>query len=228
MNGNRTAQLTELLQPTGFVSNINPADPGAVFSPNQVDPELSAPTVQSIVSGVEHELRANFLVGVTAGYGRATNRLWRPFIGLTSTDFVEYRTVGDAGGVTSTTPVYRLASGSSLPPGSGVRVSNRDGYHQRYWNLDLTATRRLANRWMFRGFLTLQQHQEYFDDSSRSIQDPTPRVGAPTSGFVGAARPLGQAVRLSTSGQVSSGSAQCRRAQTVRSSSVSARVMTPS
>jgi hypothetical protein len=37
---------------------------------------------------------------------------------------------------------------------------------------------------MFRGFLTLQQQREYFDDPSRSIQDPTPRLDpAFASGF---------------------------------------------
>jgi TonB dependent receptor len=69
VNGNRTAQLTELLQPTGFVSNINPADPGAVFSPNQVDPELSAPTVQSIVGRCGARAASEFL-------GRSERRLW--------------------------------------------------------------------------------------------------------------------------------------------------------
>jgi hypothetical protein len=41
--------------------------------------------------------------------------------------------------------------------------------------VDFTGTRRLANRWMVRGFLTLQQQHEYFDDPARAIQDPTPR-----------------------------------------------------
>ena len=122
--------------------------------------------------------------------------MWYPFIGLTRENFVEYQTIGEAGGVTSATPVYRLAAGSSLPPGNGVRVSNREGYHQRYWNVDLTATKRLADRWMVRGFVTFQRHQEFFDDPSRSIQDPTARVfGGGTSGFLdgGLAIPGGDA-----------------------------------
>ena len=66
-------------------------------------------------------------------------------------------------------------------------LSNRDGYHQRYWNVDLVATKRLANRWMVRGFLTLQQQREYFDEPAWSIQDPTPRYESPAavaSGFI--------------------------------------------
>jgi hypothetical protein len=39
---------------------------------------------------------------------------------------------------------------------------------------------------MLRGFLTLQQQREYFDDPARSIQDPTPRFEALglASGFI--------------------------------------------
>jgi hypothetical protein len=184
-NRDNLAQAAELVSPTGVVMNVNPANPSATFSPSQYDPDLVAPSAQSVVVGIEHELRPNFSIGASAGYGRSTNQLWQPFIGLTRDDFVEYRSVGEAGGMISQTPVYRLAPGSSLPPGNGVRVSNREAYHQRYWNLDLTATRRLADRWMLRGFVTVQRQQEFFDDPSRAIQDPTPRtVPGLASGFI--------------------------------------------
>jgi hypothetical protein len=187
-NGDHIAQVPELVAPTGFVANVDPVNPATPVSPNQFDPELGPPAIHSLVGGLEHELRPNFSVGMSAGYGRASNQVWQPFIGLTSSDFVEYRTVGQAGDVSSQTPVYRLAPGKTLPPGNGVRVSNRDGYLQRYWNVDLTATKRLSNRWMMRGFVTVQRNREFFDDPSRSIQDPTPRVGSAAlpfaSGFV--------------------------------------------
>ena len=72
-NGDHLAQESELVRATGFVVNVNPANPSAAFSPNQVDPGLVSPTIQSIVGGLEHELRPNFLVGISAGYGRATH-----------------------------------------------------------------------------------------------------------------------------------------------------------
>ena len=159
-NGDHLAQTSELMGPTGTVSGVNPADPSAPYSPNQVDPELTAPSVQTVMAGVEREVMPNFSVAINLGHGYMSSATWPPFIGLGREDFVEYRTAGSAGGVTSTTPVYRLVSGTSLPPGSGRMLSNRDGYHQRYWNIDLVGTKRLANRWMVRGFLTLQQQRE--------------------------------------------------------------------
>ena len=68
----------------------------------------------------------------------------------------------------------------TLPPGNGRVLTNREGYFKRYWNIDVVATKRLTNKWMFRGFVTWQQHREYSDDPARAIQDPTPRLeGAP-------------------------------------------------
>jgi hypothetical protein len=104
---------------------------------------------------------------------------------LSRDDFVEYRTAGTAA-VPSDTPVYRLASGVTLPPGNARVLSNRDDYHRRYWNIDLAATRRLADGWMLRGFVTRQQHREYFTGDA-GIQDPTPSfASAPpfVSGYV--------------------------------------------
>jgi hypothetical protein len=185
-NGDRLAQASELIGPTGSVTNVNPADPASPFSPNQVDGDLASPAAHVFVGGVEHELMPNFSVGLNIGRGRVSDTIWPPFIGLTRDDFVEFRTAG-TGAVSSSTPVYRLAAGSTLPRGNGRTMTNRDGYHQGYWNVDVIGTKRLASRWMFRGFLTLQRQREYFDDPARSIQDPTPRIEPFTplaSGFV--------------------------------------------
>ncbi len=184
-NGDRLAQASELLGPTGTVMGVNPADPAAPYAPNQVDPELSSPAPRVFVGGIEREILPGFSLALNAGHSIVTNPTWSRFIGLTRDDFVEYRTAGTAT-VASDTPVYRLAPGVSLPPGQARWLSNRDDYHRRYWNVDLVATRRLADGWMLSGFVTRQQHREYFTGEA-SMQDPTPRFDvAPPSvtGFV--------------------------------------------
>jgi len=184
-NGDRLAQASELLGPTGSVMGVNPADPAAPYAPNRVDPELSSPAPRVFVGGIEREILPGFSLALNAGQSIVTNPTWSPFIGLTRDDFVEYRTAGTAT-VASDTPVYRLAPGASLPPGQARWLSNRDDYQRRYWNVDLVATRRLADGWMLRGFLTRQQHREHFTGEA-SMQDPTPRfdVAPPSvSGFV--------------------------------------------
>ena len=182
LNRDHLAQVDELLGPTGFVTNVNPANPAAGYSPNQVDPNLRSPVTQVLVGGIEREVVSDFSLGVNVGRGVTSNTHWSPFIGLTSEHFEEYRPPLPAG-VSLTTPVYRLAPGVTLPPGNGRVLTNREGYSKRYWNVDVVATKRLTNKWMFRGFVTWQQHREYFDDPARAIQDPTPRLDA-ASGFV--------------------------------------------
>jgi hypothetical protein len=84
---------------------------------------------------------------------------------------------GTAGTATiaSDTSVYKLAPGVMLPPGNARVLSNRDDYRRRYWNVDVVATRRMADGWMLRGFVTRQQHHEFFS-GPRSIQDGTARI----------------------------------------------------
>ena len=180
LNGDRLAQTSELLGPTGVVRGVNPANPAAPYAPNQVDPNVGSQSTHVFVGGLERELMPNFSLGVNVGRSEGVNTIWSSFIGLTREDFVEYRPTL-ASGLSLTTPVYRLRSGVTLPPGNGRELSNREGYERRYWNIDLLATKRLADRWMFRGFVTRQQQREYFEDPAQSIQDPTPRLeGGPT------------------------------------------------
>jgi hypothetical protein len=174
-NGDQIPQASELLTATGSSYGIDPDNPSAPFSPNRVDPNLKAPITHSIVAGIEHELSRDMVIGVSGGWGYVKNTIWVPFDGLTRADFVQVG-AASAPGVSSATPVYDLAPGVSLPAGRAVVLTNREGYHQRYWNVDLTATKRLANRWMARGSVTLQNNQEFFDDPAKALQDPTPRA----------------------------------------------------
>jgi hypothetical protein len=127
---------------------------------------------QSVVAGIDREIMPNFALSTSFGWGRTTNVIWTPYVGLTSANFAQTDVAGP-----NSTPVYGLAPGSVLPnQGAGIILTNRPGYHQRYWNWDLTATKRLSDRWMMRAYVTLQNNQEFFDDPSVAIQDPTPRA----------------------------------------------------
>lgn len=175
-NGDTQPQRSELLEPTGYLYGIDPDNPTAASSPNRVDPDLKAPITHSVVAGIEHQLFGDFALALNGGYGRVERTIWAPFQNLTRDDYVQAGTAGDVAGTNSTTPIYELRPGVDVPAGRGIFLSNRDGYHIRSWNVDLVATKRLSNRWMFRGSLTLQNNQEFFDDPSRALQDPTPRA----------------------------------------------------
>jgi hypothetical protein len=76
----------------------------------------------------------------------------------------------------------------------------RDGYHQRYLGLEVSATKRLSNRWMARFGFSTNSWREYFDDPSKAILDPT-RAPAPSLAFPFAGPQVdgGAVVRATTS-----------------------------
>ena len=87
LNRDHLAQAEELLGPTGFVMNVNPADPAAGYSPNQVDPNLRSPITDALVGGIEREVVPDLSLGLNFGHGVTSSTQWAPFIGLTSAHF---------------------------------------------------------------------------------------------------------------------------------------------
>ena len=125
---------------------VDPANPTVLTSPNTVDPNLKAPRTHSIQVGLDREIMPNFAIATTFGWARTNDVIWQTYPGLTSADFVQAGTIGIVntvnGPITSNTPFYTLAPGVALPAGS--LLTNRPGYHQRYWSWDVTATKRLS------------------------------------------------------------------------------------
>jgi hypothetical protein len=70
-------------------------------------------------------------------------------------------------------PYYVLRPGVSPP--SFFVIEDRPGYSQTYKSIDLSGTKRLSNRWMFRGNVTLQDWKQHV--GSGAIVDPTIQRG---------------------------------------------------
>jgi hypothetical protein len=168
------------LQQFLFAKNINPTDPSKPV--NQIASDFTAPRTHEIVAGVEHELMPNFGVSAAYTYRRYVNQLWNqaPPIGVTSADyFVDGTLTGTLpDGTPYDVPFYAL-NASAAPEGAGTITSNRKGYHSAFHGIELSATKRLSNRWMGRFGFSWNRNREYFDDPSQSIVDPTPITADP-------------------------------------------------
>jgi hypothetical protein len=170
------------LGPIGYYGfDIN--NPGSSTSVNRVGSDLSSPKTHEIVVGVDHEIRRNFGVSASATWRRFNNLTWDPLIGIRRPDYVQVSTftgtaepVGDF-----SVPVYAPRDLDALPVGYGTELVNREGYHQRFLGLELSATKRLSNHWMARLAFSTNSHTEYFDDPDTSQMDPTPRRVEPTA-----------------------------------------------
>ena len=165
-------------------------DPARTSSANPVrrwDPDMDAPHTDELLFGVERELIRDFVVGATYTWRRRDD-----FVG---TRAEKTRGAGDfysradyvlapspatgtlpasAGGAAYSLPYYRLKPGVDAP--IYTVFTNLPGYSQTYQGLELTATKRMSDRWMLRGSLTLQDTTQNVDDEF--IVDPTRARGA--------------------------------------------------
>jgi hypothetical protein len=179
LNGNGTVDAAEIAGRSAenwYGFNIN--NPSNVSTPNHVIGDYKTPLTQEFILGVDRELMAN--LGVSASYTfRHFSRFnWRPIQGLRADDYVQRGTyTGTLAPVGSfSVPFY----GVSTVPADRTRTEyiDRDGYSQRYQGFELSATKRMSDRWMARFGFSWNDHREYFDGNN-SRTDPTSTVGNP-------------------------------------------------
>jgi hypothetical protein len=183
-NGNRVADQTEILFNLGLqaYNAFDPDDPTKLESVNVIGDDTSAPLTDELLGGIDHEVFANFSVSGTFSYRYIHNLRWSPRIGVRRDDYRQTGTVTDTlpDGTSVSVPFFALNT-----PVAGREYINREGYHQRYWGFEVNAIKRMSNRWMARLGFSTNDHREYFDDPSESIEDPTPANRDPGSGVVG-------------------------------------------
>ena len=169
-NGNRTADLNEIDFAGGVLGSneVDLAHPGQKVVNNKVG-DLKAPLTQELMFGVDRELIPNFGVSATFTYRHMNNFLWNPRNGVSQANYPRTGTfTGTFAEVgTVSIPLYG-ASVSQL----GYHAENRPDYHQRYLGFELSATKRMSNRWMGRVGFGTTSHNEYFD-SDAAILDRT-------------------------------------------------------
>ena len=193
LNGDDAAQFNEVDFDYGPLSfgGFDPSNPTLSTSFTRWDSDLKAPHTDEIILGAEHELFTDLSLGVNVTYRKLND-----FIGTigekhqgqgdfyTSADYAARSVVATLpNGQQVTLPYFVLRTASD--PGGAVAapvfsvIRNIPDYSQEYKGLELTATKRMANRWMLRGNLTLQDWTQ--DAGPDSFGDPTKRrlpVGA--------------------------------------------------
>jgi Carboxypeptidase regulatory-like domain/TonB-dependent Receptor Plug Domain len=156
-------------------SNFDPANPNSLNSPNRVDPGLDPTLTDEVNLGIDHSLLPEFVVGLGVTYRivsdipdlqelvvddatgavRIANR----------NDYVrQVSTVGN-GPDRGSFEHFILRDGVSNAGGTFLTNGDRE---QEYLGVNLTFTKRLANRWMARGNLvwsdwTWNVPNSYFD-----------------------------------------------------------------
>jgi len=194
LNGDHFAQANEV-DLTQFITSaggFNPANPTAVTSANQLDPDLKAPITSSIVAGVDRELMPNLAVTVNYSYTRTTDLFGNfsgaitPRVGVDRDDYIQTAgfsgTIPLDGGVPYNVATWRPDPVAVAAGGNGFVTTNVPGYYTDYHGLEIGLNKRLSNRWMGRVGFAWNNAREHFDDPNGMYDtngNPTPTVTEP-------------------------------------------------
>jgi hypothetical protein len=183
-NRDGVAQLSEIDRSSlaGW-GGFDPANPGKLTSNNKIG-SYGVPTTDEFIGGIDHELFRNFAVSASFTYRYFRNFDWSPRIGLFSPAYTKAGTLTGGplpDGSNYSIPYYAVTA-ANVPASalnSGVEYQTHDGYHQRYWGIEASATKRLSNKWMARFGFSTNDHREYYDNPATGMGDPTPTTGSP-------------------------------------------------
>ena len=172
LNGDHLASADEVQtgQFLGTAGGFNAANPTAVTSSNRIDPNLTAPVTQSVVAGLERELRANLSVQVNYTYTRTTNLLGNatvsvtPRVGVSLADYAAGPTLTGTlpDGSAYSIPTFIANAAKVTAGGGGFLLTNWNGYYTDYHGLEFSAVKRLSNRWMGRVGVSLNNAREHY------------------------------------------------------------------
>ncbi|HEY2798266.1 MAG TPA: TonB-dependent receptor [Thermoanaerobaculia bacterium] len=165
---------------------VDPANPGAATSPNQISPGLKPTTIDEAVVGVDQELFAGLTGSVHYTYRSIRAIAFTPPIGVTSGGS-EYEYIGNASGsvadpsgfgISFDVPYYGLTI-----PSTGVVLRNRPGYSQTYQGVGLQLVKAFSDRWMLRGTFSWNSWKQSV--SPEAIFNPNDPGGNLDGGDVG-------------------------------------------
>jgi hypothetical protein len=164
----------DLSRITGF-AGVDPANPSAAESSNQIDPDYHANKDNEFVAGIERQLAANLAVSAAYTWRKSTDLTatqllsgyyWYSWIGVTSADYHQGAPVTSNG---FTAVPYILNDGVSSP---GLLLRNRPDFSRSYNGLELALVKRLSNRWMGRAAFTFNDWKEHVGPGA--MINPTP------------------------------------------------------
>jgi hypothetical protein len=192
LNGNKVADPNEILFGLGNAGyyGFDPLNPGAATTVNQIG-HYTTPLTQEFVIGVDHELAPNFGFSASYTYRYYNHFDWNNLIGVNSSNYTQTGsctpTTAGACGVPASNnaaflgsynvPYYAL-NANAVPPGAGKSFEEHQGYHQVYKGLEMSAVKRMSNKWMARFGFSTNSAREYFSGPN-SISDPTPTPTSP-------------------------------------------------
>ena len=193
LNGDHFAQADEvdLTRQVGSPGGgFDPANPTAVTSANQVDPDLKAPITRSFVAGVERELMPALAARVAYTYSRTSKLFGNLGSNITPRRAVTPADYAPGSGFTGTLPdgtPYSVAtyipSAAKIAAGpAGFLTTTIPDFYTDYQGIEVGFVKRLSNRWMGQAHITWNNAREHFTSAAGMYDtngNPTPTPAEP-------------------------------------------------
>jgi len=173
-NGDQIVQAGELTY-LGTAETISLAPETGQLIGDYFDSRLTPEKTMEILAGVEHELTADFGVGLNVQYRRMYDFNWQKLLVYDYLNDSVVRQVQNDDWIEAGT-IDGVTFWDLDPERVGYTFTNymtkRPDYHERYWGVELNLRKRLTNRWMMDASFTYQDHRVFYPTRD-SYMDPT-------------------------------------------------------
>lgn len=190
LNGDNFVQANEVntaVAPLAFAGGFNPASPTSVRSSDIIDPDLKAPITKGLVIGIDREVMPNFGVQVNYSWSRTDdvvgsnnntdgiNVTFAPWVGVSRNDYLpgEVLTGTLPNGENYAVQTWIPDPARVAANGNSRMLTNFDGYYVTYNGLEVSAVKRMSNRWMARVAVAWNNPREYWENDVNVLGNPT-------------------------------------------------------
>ena len=175
-NGDRVVQPNEVDVAGGvlYTYNINPNNRTGI-APGRIDPDLKNQRDNEVVLGIDRELGANLAIGAAYTFRTTKDLSYTPLLSApcavgASCSIInpgQYVRGTDLSARGYTVQRYTAPGALVSAGGNGRYRTNFDGYSRKYNGLELTAKKRMSNKWAANLALSWNNWTEDYADSNR-------------------------------------------------------------
>ncbi len=176
LNGDKFVSANEVVltpipvQATGGYNYLNPTQTSTT---GKVDPNLTSDKTDEILVSFDKQVGNDFGVSASYIWRKYTNFRWSPLDNWSSANYKE---------VAWTPAAATCPAGATCPevtyyertsqPGTAYTYTNQPDYWRGYQGFEVSARKRMSNRWMMNGSYSYNNAPVHYD-SPASYQDPT-------------------------------------------------------
>ena len=177
LNGDKFVQANEVdtsNAPLSFGGNYDWRNPSALKVSNRVDPNMVNQATDEVTLSIDREIMSQFAVGASYIWRKYQAYNWNYYDGRTSANYVQKTYTPTAAecpvaGARCETITYFEPT---IPQPTSYTLTNEPGYYRDFNGFEVTARKRMANRWMMSASYAYNNAKQYYPTTD-SYVDPT-------------------------------------------------------